>query len=560
MSRQLNGQLDQIMLSQQREPAYKIEIFDTRSSVGPDTINDIVRGLTLEAITGPRDWTSNVVDFNHTAVASDFAQTGVAVPQLTLTIADPGPGANSFDPIRNPTGLGRYLRRGNTIRLHLGDVRVDPDDWPTIFTGRLVGQAGVDINRTGGGRALITIKALGREIDFININLTTDDYGNGTSLREIALDIAGADMGLDQVEEIEWSNWGQQLNRHLSLQFVEIPPLVAIANLMMIDGLMPRFNGEGKLSETLGLVTQNPDRIYTNRRLIKSIVRPHSEVDPFNCVKVLGLAADQTQITQQLQALLEDIHITTGYFTNDEEFDIFFTEDRRQLATGLEFTIVKSANAGIVILGGTETFSAIDAPIGNGFIGGTITISTGYAGAAILAFGAIYLGLSLVPDAVLAFGGGVTQSIGRVIQAAALIVTLLLMTKIGKGQYAVAGEPFEFVYLELSGQAELPGLTTQTRKKLELMNQVLQSQSDVNAVARNTLARQQALGSMRQVVMIPDLKLTPDDVFELPPGFGPDFEQYQIQSITYTGKRSKSGEFSDFAVLTVSELTALGLE
>ncbi len=558
MGRILTGQLDAIQLSFERRPAWRIEIFDTVSSVA-DTINQIVRGDDLEAITGPLDWTGDTVEFGHTSVASDYATTGVAVPSLTLGIVDPGD--SRLDPVRFPTGLGRYLRRGNTVRLYQGDSRVDPLDWPATFTGRLVGQAGVDINRTTGdeGQALITMKALGREADFINIPMTSDDYGPGLSLNAIALDIAQADMGLD-LSEIDFSSWGSSLNGHLSLQFYELPPIVAIANLMMVDGNMPRFNGLGILTQSDGLITQNPARIYTSGRIIRNIVRPFSEDDPYNCVKITGLANVQSKITQALQDLISDLHVTVGFFTQDAAIDIPWSEDMTQLAENIEFIVIQSANAGLNILGGGEEFTTIAAPIGTGSVGGTVIISTGYAGALLVFLGITYVHLAAIPDAVLAFGGGVTVAIGRIIQAFALALMLLLMTKIGKGQYVFRGQPFEFVYKELNGIAELddPPLTTQTRNKLTIMNQVIQTQSDVDSVARNMLDRQQALGSMRTVLMIPDLVLEPDDVFRLP-GIAGD-EDYQVQSITYVGKRAEDGGYQGYAQLSVSELTAVGLE
>lgn len=555
MSRPLVGPLDAIMLSKYREPKWKIEIFDIRSAVS-DTIGSVVRELALETITGPREFTSDTAEFSYNEIASDFSTTGVSVPSLTLKIIEPG--ASFFDPVRNPTGLGRYLRRGNTVQLRQGDARVPEADWPITFTGNFVGQAGLIRRRTDDMPSMIGIKALGREADAINVPLTSDDYGIGQSLNAIARDIAQADMGLDS-SEINWSNWGSQLNGHLSLQFVELPPIVAIANLMMIDGLMPRFEGDGRLGETLGLITQSPDRIYTSRRLFTGIDRPPSEIDPFNSILVKGLDADQSKITQPLQPLIEDLHITTGYFSSDEEFDVPWTKDERQLATGIQFTIIKSANGGISFLGGGETFATIPAPIGTGTIGATITISTGFAPYVLIFFGLVYVTLAAIPDAVLAFGGGVTVSVGRIIQALALAVVLTLMTKIGKGQYSFLGEPFEYVYAELSGKAELPDLTTQTRKLLTIQNQVLQTQSDVNTVARVTLDRQTVLGLPRVANMIPDLKLTADDVFQIPaeaPDTNP--ELYQVQGISYVGRRTADGGFTETAKLNVSEISAIG--
>jgi hypothetical protein len=360
-------------------------------------------------------------------------------------------------------------------------------------------------------------------------------------------------MGLD-ADEIDWVNWGAQVNGHLSLQFVELPPLVAIANLMMIDGMMPRFNGEGKLTQTLGLITQNADRVYTNLRQVISIVRPFSESSPPNSVLVIGLDSETTPIAQPAQDLRE-LHVTTGYFTQDEAIEVFWSEDKRLLANNISLKIIKSANGGLSLLGGGEEFSTLPAPIGTGTVGATLVISTGFAPYVVIFLTVVYVTLSAIPDLVASLIIGETISVGRVIQAIALAAILILMTKIGKGHYVLSGEPFENVYLELRGQAELPGLTTETRNQITISNQVLQSQADVDSVARNQLFRQQTLAAARSAEMIPDLALTPDDVFEVP---GP--KRYQIQVYERSGMRSPAGTFTTAARLTLSELTAVGLE
>ncbi len=556
--RQLTEALDVIMLSRERRPAWKIEIFDIRSSTG-DTINDIVRDLTLEAITGPRDFTSDVMQFDLNEQASDFASTGVSVPSLTLQVASPD---KQFDPFQNAGDDGRWLRRGNVVRLYEGDTRVDDSLWPATFTGTLVGQAGVDINRTGGGRAVITVKALGREKDFIDPPLTSEDFGVGTSLNSIGTTIAQTDMGLD-ADEIDWISWGAQTNGHLSLQFVELPPLVAIANLMMVDGLMPRFNGEGKLTQTLGLVTQSSDRVYTNQRLLTSIVAPFNEADPVNSVLVVGLDTETTKISQEMQDLTE-LHVTTGYFTQDEEIPAYFTDDHRGMADNIVLEVVKSANGGLSFLGGGESFTTLPAPLGTGSVGVVIEVATGFAPYIIIFLTAVYVTLAAIPDIVTSVGvAGQTIPVGRVVQAVALAVIMLLMTKIGKAHYILRGEPFEYVYLDIRGKAEKPGLTTATRVFLKIENQVIQTQADADQVAMNQLFRQQALAIPRAISMLPDLALEPDDVFEIPAtaltGTKPP-RQFQVQSSHRTGRRSAAGEFASLANLGVSELTDLGLE
>jgi hypothetical protein len=552
VSRDLGGTLDETQLSLESQPGYKIEIFDLQSAVS-DTIGTVVRELTLETITGPRQFTSDTKQIIVNEIASDFATSGVAVPVVEIQIEDV---LGQFDPLTtedDPTGDGRWLRRGNCIRVREGDVRVDDEFWPITFTGKLVGQAGYDFNRTGGGRTTVTMRALGREADYLDVEITSDAFAIGQSYLSMATAIALQEMGLDS-DEIDWIVWGANLNGHLSLQFVEITPLVAIANLMMIEGLMPRFNGEGKLTQSLGLITQAPERVYQNLNRIIDIVRPFTEASPPNSVTVLGLDAALTERTQPEQPLIE-VEFTTGFFESNVRREVYWSEDRRQLAKRIKMKVLHSVNGSQFRLGGEESFVTIPSPDGEGTIGAVITVGTGYAPYIIIFLSFAYVLLAAFPDLVAALVIGETISLGRIIQAAALSIVMSLITKIGRGQYRFDGEPFEYVYEELKSVAEKPGLTTETRKEITISNQAIQSQSDCDNVAVNTLFRVQALGSPRNITHVGDLRLTPDDVFEVP---GP--RSFQIQTEQRILVRPAPGADAPQRNWVCNELTALGLE
>ena len=259
MARPLTYALDQVMLRPKRTPHWKVYLYDTRS--GGDTIGDIVRGTQLDILTGPIEISASVLSVQVTEKGGDYATSGVASSAITLTIVDDTPGAYpsrwdaqfSVDDLDAPA---RFLRRGNTIRIVEGDLGVDPAEWPYTFTGKLVGQPGVDRSRVGQtGTSLVTMSAVSREAGFVNKNRTSDHFDRLTSYLVMGQAVAEEDMQLD-ADEISFASWGGQLTG-LKMQFVEQSPLVTIAQLMFPDGFMPRFDGEGKLTQAFADIGSN---------------------------------------------------------------------------------------------------------------------------------------------------------------------------------------------------------------------------------------------------------------------------------------------------------------
>lgn len=520
MARSLAYSLDRRQLHPERRPAWKVYLYDVRST--SDTIRTIVRGLELQTLTGPLDITENVARVEIQERAGDFVGAGIASSSVTLSIIDETPG--QLDSVWDPQFSAdddslpaRFLRRDNVIRIKEGDEAVDEDDWPWTFTGFLVGQAGVDRGRAAGesGRSLISVAAVSREAKYVNQSRTSAEFASGAAYLTMGTEVATNVMGLDS-DEIDFSGWGSRTTG-LLVQFVEQSPLVSIAQVMFPDGYLPRFDGEGKLTQTAGEITKSPARIYTNLATIRHIAKPYSDLNPVNSVEVVGLDKVKTKVVQQRQPLAQ-VDVTTGFFTNGEEIRAYWSDDRTQLAENVKIDIQKSVNGGLSALGGGETWRLILAENQVDIsIGAELILDTGYAPYIIVFLTGVYVALAAIPDGVVtALFGGSTIPYGRIIQAIALAAVLYMMTRIGRGQYEFVGDPVEWVYKEIRAIAELESLSSEELNRVTVENHLIQEQSWADDSARVILFRQQAKGNPRTVTALHDLRLEPDDVFEIP--------------------------------------------
>jgi len=541
MARSLTLNMDRAMTDQKRKPAWKVVIYDVRNGVVE--MSDIVGGGSFPSSEW-RDFTEDIWQLSIDEVAGDYLKQGVAASSVMISVLDPH---GLFDPLSGSEG--RWLRQTNVVRIWEGDERVDPSEWPMTFTGELVGQAGVLRGRTvgSGGTALITAKALGREARFLRYTTTSENFVRGTQYNLIGTALAQDDLQLDAAE-IDFSGWGNSITGHLSTQFIEENALVSIAKLMFPDMAMPRFNGEGKLTQTDGVITKSPARVYDDMSMLLRLVRPFSELNGVNRVIVKGLDAEMTEVLQPRQ-LLKTVDITTGYFARDEEIDVWWAEDKSVLCKNIDFVILVGMNSGLSILGGDEEWDDTPSDQGEGTIGGVITVTTGWAPYVLIFLGAIYIVLAVIPDLVLSFIAGETISVGRLIQAIALALMMIIMTKIGRGKYELYGEPFEYLFAEIVSIAETPaGLLIKDRRERVVTNHLIQNESDADNAARNGLFREQAKQNVRQFQMLWDARLEPDDIFELS-----DETRHMIASIKRTMVRGVSGVFADVNAYEVTE-------
>jgi hypothetical protein len=557
VARALAFELDKISKGETelREPAYQLLLYDVRSTT--DTIRDIVVGNLLQEDTGPFDITDFVVQGKVQEQAGSYASDGVASSQIGLTVIDPN---GRFDPLRvrsDPTIEGRFFRSGNVLRLIEGDNQVAVEDWAITFTGELLGQAGYDRNSTTGSSTL-TLKAVGREATFINYIRTSEEFLLDTSYIAAATSVAVNEMGLDN-DEIAFPTFGSQLIPHKVVQLVEENPMTMLARIMFLDSIIPRFNGEGKLSAVSDRATGNAARIYINHNAIKTIVRPASDVQPPNTVCVVGLDSNLTRNDMPRQALAT-LDITTGYFTPPERVEVFWRDDRTLMADNVVLKVFVSVNGGLNVLGGGETIDLIASgdPDQVGVVGIYLESSTGFAPWLMVFLLATYVGLSLIPDKVITFGlfgsTGVTIPLGRLAQAIALGAALLVMSKIGRGSYAFVGDPFEYVYAEIRRCAKVAGVGEFDENQLTLENHLVSTAAQADATAFEMLFRVQAEKQPRTITMLHDIGLEPNDIFE----FEDDGSRYLAHTISRTLTRDPKKTQASVTCFEVTSDVSLG--
>lgn len=546
MARALSSALDAIMLSALRLPAYRVDVYDlrsTRSDVVPTRVSDVVLANldlgTLPEIVGPREFTDDVVSIEVVEVAGDYAGDGLAASQITLTLVDP---SGELDPVENPPtvadpeALGRWLRQGNVVVIREGDVRVDPADWPITFTGKLQGQVGCNRNRTTGA-AELTAKASSREADYLRLESTSENFAQGTSFAQIASSLAETDLGLDP-EETALPTLVRTTS-FATTQFVDESPLASLAKLLFLDDFMPRFDGRGVLTASGQSLTKGPTRTYEDAEAQIEIVRPLIEQTGPNEVQVVGLDPVKSKVAQERQTLATAT-ITTGFFSKGAKIPVRWSADGTQQAFDVRLEVDSSVADGVFSFGG-ESFSNGPTQPDGGSFGGTVNVDGGLEANAILAvlLAGAWLAAHKLPDNVVVFGvgasSGITVPIGRPIEGAVGQTLMTILGTVGRGQYRITGRPYEYVFQEITALAQVEGYEDAERSTVRIENHLVNSSALAQAIAVRVLGRLRAQQNARAVTMVHDLALEPDDVFRV--GSGTAARSYMIRSIRRTLER-----------------------
>lgn len=515
MARALATEIDRLILSGRREPAFRLEVYDLRSTAShstPTRVNDVVRWLqgigSLPTIVGPRDFTGDVVRVEVEERAGDYVESGIASSSIGVSIVDPH---GILDPVSGSEG--RWLRQGNVVVLREGDAQVDEADWPITFTGRIVGQPGQNRNRTTGKSELV-FAAVGREEMFLRRQCTSRNFLQGTLYSEIVEDIATTDMGLTLDELDLPAVYGQTVTAHASTQFVRESPLVSVAKVLFADGQLPRFQGDGRLGLIDTLLTKAPARVYTAAEdPVIEIVRPIVERNGANVVVVLGLDANMTKVRQPRQAIAQ-ASATVGFFSPSVSIPVYWSEDHTLQAEDTQMRVIRSVNDGPFNVGGEKYIETTGL---DGSLGGVIEIESGLNLALVAVLGGAWIASHKIPDYSPPTGGS-TIPVGRLVEGAIGKVLFSIIGTMGRGQYEITGIPFEYVFQELRGEARVADLDDEERQEIEVENHMLTSQAMVDAVAMRVLRRLRAKQNRRAVRMIHDPRLEPDDLFETPSG------------------------------------------
>lgn len=510
-----------------RRRAFRLDVYDVVSTKALPIVDNISRvvqfnllgGFSLNAITGPRDFTNEVESIEFSERGSDFAQGTLAGNSLQITIADKG---NRWDPVEGTEG--RWLRQGNVVVLREGDLDSPLANWPTTFTGTIVGRAAMS-GKDRAGNSQLTVFAEDRLLSHLKHSITTEDIPQGTTLRDIIRTILEDELFFG-AEEHDLGTVASQLTSQASTQIVDENPMVAIAKLAFPDGFVPRFRGNGVLELVPNFIDISPAVAYEDDNLFEPFQRPFSPLETPNRVEVIGLDKNQTKVTQPSQ-VLSTAAVTLGFFTGDASIRIKFSDDETQQAQGTRLIKNSSVNGALIPFGGEDWEPNTDDD--GGVRGGRIKVEGSFFPALVVSGFAGRIAASAIPDAFAGLGGGNTIPIGRLIEGIITVVNQTIMSTIGRGDYEIVGEPFEWVFKELKGVAQIDNVDVNDFRTVVIENHLLDTQAKVDAVALRELRTIRKRGNTFSFNMRHDLRLQPMDKF-----VRADNREFIIDSITRT--------------------------
>ncbi len=498
--RVLPDALEQALSQGERQPAYRILAYNPKLV----KISQVVCGTVTYPAVDLTPYCTNI---------------SWSPAQLKFTLADP-------DGLFHPdSGANRkYLADGAIIRLQEGDWRVDPSFWMNTFTGTVHGQIGWQKNRKTGTLSS-TVSAYSRDnTSFLKKRqVTTKEYTVGTEVGLMLHDLANTFIGLADDEIRIPSILGMQFLHQVN-QICQMAPWEALTTILQCVARVPFFDGDGRLACFDKNMSRLPDRQLPSYCKVTDYQIPERNQDYINKVKVIFLDANLERVESPNQKLGEAT-VTTGFFTFQQTLDCWWSDDHKQRASATYMRKVKSINdslVGQIMPIGSEHYE----PWSND-LGGTITVDINIW-VPILATVMLmeYVGAAFIPDDVIVFsiglgasaGEGITIPLGRVLQAQALIVILLLMMSLGTGQYEIYGIPYDYAYLEKESTAIEDGLEYWEENQKEIKMDFIGSYEQADYLALIELIWEKSSSYPRRLTIQDDLALETGDILQLPDG------------------------------------------
>ncbi|MHB9075245.1 MAG: hypothetical protein ACYC6G_17195 [Desulfobaccales bacterium] len=493
--RALTDAMEMALTDGKRRPAYKLLAFDPKL----DSLATIVAG------------TYNQVPFDLTPYATEISWSPA---QISFVLDDP-------DGIFHPdTGTQRkYLANAAVVRLKEGDERVPESEWSWSFTGMIRGQIGWQVSRRSANlTAKVTVFSRENGQSFKRRQVTSSEYTVGTEIGAMLHDISRTFLGLSGDEIRIPETLGLQL-KHKTNQLCQVTPWDGITTILETVGKVPYFDGDGRLTCYDKNMRRLPDRILRDTEKVFDLDIPERNDDVINMVRVIFLDSELTKVTSPMQKLCT-AQVTTGFFSRGEKLRCYWSEDKTQRAEATYMRVLKSVNSGILPVG-SESYRQ------DNEFGGTIevTVSTWIPILATLML-VEYLVAAVIPDDVLVFnvgwgvsvGEGITISIGRILQAQAMIVIMLIMMSLGSAQYEVWGTPYDYAYLEQDSTAIEDGIDYWEQNKLEIKNDFVGSYEQADTLAITELIFQKSSSYPRKLAIEDDLSLEIGDILDFPDG------------------------------------------
>lgn len=522
--------VNDIAQSERRYPGWRVLLHNPRCTTPSQVATDTYT-------VPPLDITAYVQDVTYEENVGFENGENPSTTQITVTLR------------RHPeTGLN--IRRGLIddgviVQVLAGDIRVEPEDWPCIFTGTFRGfpadDPGTPADKSEGLKAV----AHGREEAFLNLKIeATPSFPAGTDLGEIATFVATDEtngMGL-VMDEILFGNLGF-VTKHVVSQIVDLNCLTALWNLGFPVGKKPKFDSKGRLRFVDVNLDKPAVRIYADRALFQKIVAAPNELEVNNSVVVTGLDSVMTK-AKGMSQLLDTFDIVTGFFDYEFKENKWFSQDHSQRAENT-FLLTKHA-----ITWSSADYHQVDEFHGrvdvdcHTLFAARLIIFTTYLATQIAVAAldllmqtdpsigdTIIVDPGLGPDAVITVAA--LRSILYVLSVVALAGLLWSMQFIGRGTYELHGEPYEFVYQELMVRAKMIGLRPEQIRELTYRNDFIDSIDALEVIALEQLRREMLKNQTFEIEMMDDPLLEVDDIIEIAG------DRYYITGVSRTLQRDK---------------------
>ena len=515
------SRLNEIAGSQTRYPRFQVLVWNPRCT----TINQIAAGEVQEVA---EDISAFVETIEYNENIGFENGDDASTPQIVLNLK------------RNPN-TGKNIRRGwiedgVLVQVRQGDQRVAVQDWIPIFTGTFRGRPGdnpgIPSDMTEGFQAT----AFGREERFLNLKVTTEKFPEGVDLGEMAVTIAQKYMGLGQ-NEILMGNQGFT-SKHITNQIVEHPALQALWELLFPVGKKPKFDSLGRLVAVDVNLNKAAARIYTDGdTLITSKLINPNDVEVANSVVIKGLDYILSKVIQE-QQLLTEFEITTGFFDENYDERIYYSQDHSQRAENTFLVDRHGIKWSDAEWGATDEFSghcSIDTHyLANArliiFLTYLVTqISVSVFDFLIQTYGTSVANYVITPPGITVAG---LREVLYVLSVVALAALLWAMQFVGRGKYEVHGHPFEYVYKELVSRHQLTGLKPEEVREAEFRNDFISDMVSLDLVAEERLRRELVKNQLFTITLLDDPLLEVDDVIETANG-----DRFYIVSIKKEIKR-----------------------
>ncbi len=543
--------LEAIWLSSDQRPAYRVEIFNPRLA----KVQDVVLGEPGS----PSYDISSVVERVQLQNNQVFEQSDDSVSsRADMTLVYPSNGKLELTGGVFLDFNERLFRSGTPIRIYEGDERVNPEEWPAVFTGVIFGYPGAEVADRTDAKKTMSISAFGRALTFSQQSIVGFSFGYGTDFGDAAVDLAITEMGLER-EEIRFGKF-DAVTRHKSNALTQISKMQGLYELMATVGRKPYFDSYGRLVAHVTDFDRLPVVTYDDSPALISVNRVQNLRSTVNAVQVTGLNHILSEVVSG-DTNLGEYQTTIGYFDTHHREVIYYSDDKGRRAKGTRAVVIHAAG-----FGSSVDWEELDE------FSGKLTIDTGYAPWVVGAIITVWTLLSIA-EYIFDLFIGETGALGRIadwgstplarfiiqIAKASLMVALLVsMTRIGRYRVEIRGNPFEFVFEELRSVAFLQGVPISEQNQLEVTQHWLSTIEETDARAKSILRREISKSQPYRIRVVSNPIIEVDDIVGVrSPGLTSDrFWKFYVTGIKKTLARGTTQGFMEITAWKIGEYDA----